>query len=110
MRSGRLIAKRLKAARLRAGLSQKELGIRAGIAPDTASPRMNSYELERYMPSPDTLESIGKVIGVPEAYFYARDDALAELILLYGSLGPEVRHRLLAFARQHVSKGGNKKT
>ncbi|MFA4578750.1 XRE family transcriptional regulator, partial [Xanthomonas perforans] len=36
-------ARRLQQARLHTGLSQKELGIRAGLDPYVASPRVNQY-------------------------------------------------------------------
>lgn len=86
---------RLKEARQRAKLSQKELGIRAGIDEFSASPRINHYEKGRHMPDFLTLERLAAVLGVPVPYFFARDDRMAELILLYGSLKAAERNRLL---------------
>ncbi len=80
------IPKRLKEARLRAEISQKELGILAGIDEFSASPRINQYEKGKHTPDFLTLERLAKVLGVPVPYFFARDDNLAELILIYGSL------------------------
>ncbi|KZY87537.1 transcriptional regulator [Oleiphilus sp. HI0081] len=72
--------KRLKEARNAAGLSQKQLGIRAGLDEFTASPRMNQYEKGTHAPEFSLVKSIAKVLNVPTAYFYAEEDELAELI------------------------------
>lgn len=40
----RLCPKKLKEARVRKGLSQKQLAILAGVNPSSASSRMNQYE------------------------------------------------------------------
>lgn len=86
--SGSVIGQRLREARLRAGLSQKELGIRAEIDEFTASPRVNQYERGRHIPEFQTVERFAAVLGVPAPYFYCRDDALAEWILNFpGRLG-----------------------
>lgn len=83
--SGSVIGQRLREARLRAGLSQKELGIRAEIDEFTASPRVNQYERGRHIPEFQTVERFAAVLGVPAPYFYCRDDALAEWILSFPS-------------------------
>jgi DNA-binding XRE family transcriptional regulator len=46
-----IVAKRLKEARLLAGISQKKLGIKAGIDEFTASARINQYEKGAHMPN-----------------------------------------------------------
>jgi transcriptional regulator with XRE-family HTH domain len=71
------IAKRLKQARLKAGLSQKGLGIKAGLDPFSASPRVNQYERARHTPDFGTAERLSRVLGVPAAFLYAQDDDLA---------------------------------
>ena len=45
-----VVARRLKEARVRAGLSQKQLGIKAGIEEFSASPRINQYERGKHTP------------------------------------------------------------
>ncbi len=80
------IPKRLKEAREDAGLSQKQLGIKAGIDEFSASARMNQYETGKHIPDYFTLSRIGKILKVPTAYFYADDDLLAKLIKIYQSL------------------------
>ena len=76
---------RLKQARLNAGLSQKMLGIEAGIDAFVASTRINRYELGIHRPDLLTVRKLAKVLDVPVAFFFAdEDDDIAELLLLYG--------------------------
>ena len=81
-----VIAKRLREARERKGLSQKALGIAAGIDEFSASPRINQYERGKHVPDLLTLEKLASVLAVPVAYFLADDDDLAELLTLLNAL------------------------
>src|SRR6266496_5132019 len=92
-----LFARRLKAARVRSGLTQVELGLRAGIE-DSASARVNQYERGKHWPDFGTATRLARVLQVPPAYFYAEDDALAELVLRYFSLNGKRKKELLDFA------------
>ncbi|USQ13272.1 helix-turn-helix transcriptional regulator [Legionella lytica] len=74
------LPKRLKEARLAARISQKQLGIAAGIDEFSASPRINQYETGKHAPDFSTLKRIAKVLSVPTAYFYAEEDELANKI------------------------------
>lgn len=74
------LSKRLKEAREAAGLSQKQLGIKAGIDEFSASARMNQYEAGKHTPDYLTLSKLAKVLKVPTAYFYAENDILAKII------------------------------
>lgn len=78
-----VIGKRLKIARVSADLKQAELGVRAGLDEESASARISSYEKEVHSPDFKLVCKIAAVLDVPEAYFYAVDDELAELILQY---------------------------
>ena len=98
------ISKRLKQARLKAGLSQRQLGIRAGIDAFTASPRINQYERARHTPDFGTAERLGRALGVPAAFFYARDEDLADLIALFGRMSSTNRRKILAVARRLAAK------
>lgn len=80
------VSKRLKEARIAAGLSQKQLGIAAGIDEFSASARMNQYETGKHIPDYLTLKNIGKVLKYPVAYFYAEDNDLATMISLFSKL------------------------
>lgn len=81
-----VITKRLLEAREAAGLSQKKLGIAAGIDEFSASPRINQYERGVHVPDFSTVERLASVLNVPTPFFYTRDDDLAKLILRYGQL------------------------
>lgn len=90
-----ILGKRLKEARIRAGLSQKKLGIAAGIDEFSASPRINQYERGKHTPDFAIAENLAKVLGIPTPYLFTRDDDLAELILLYGGLQEDKRAAIL---------------
>ena len=75
--------KRLKEARLAKGLSQKKLGILAGMDQFAASPRMNQYEKGVHSPDFQTVRALAKVLEVPTAFLYCEEDELAGLILAY---------------------------
>lgn len=74
------VSKRLREARSEADLSQKALGIKAGIDQFSASARMNQYETDKHVPDFGTIKRIAKVLKTPTAYFYCEDDELAEVI------------------------------
>jgi transcriptional regulator with XRE-family HTH domain len=77
------VAKRIRSARVAEGLSQKKLGILAGIDEFSASPRINQYEKGKHMPDFATAKRLAKVLSIPVTYLYADDDDLAEIILLF---------------------------
>lgn len=89
------VPKRLKEARLAAKISQKKLGIAAGMDEFSASARMNHYELGRHTPDYCTLKRIAEVLSVPTAYFYADEDSLAQLIQLFVQLSDSEKKLLL---------------
>lgn len=79
-------AKRLKEARIRAGLTQQELGVLAGIEEENASAKMNQYEQGVHVPKFPRLKALAKALKVPTAYFYAESNELAELLHAYEKL------------------------
>lgn len=81
-----IVAKRLREARARSGLSQKALGIAAGIDEFSASPRINQYERGKHVPDLLTMKNLAAALGVPVPFFYAEDELLAELLMLLHSL------------------------
>ncbi|MEB2757807.1 helix-turn-helix domain-containing protein [Citrobacter freundii] len=76
----RTFSKRLKEARLAKGLSQKQLGILAGIDEFVASPRINRYEKGVHQANIEIVQQLADVLELPLAYFYADDDDLASMI------------------------------
>ncbi len=95
-----VITKRLHEARLAAGISQKQLGIAAGIDEFSASPRINQYERGVHVPDFATVERLAMVLHVPTPYFYTRDDDLAKLILRYGQFDDVTKDKLLKIASE----------
>ena len=93
------LPKRLKTARLRAGLSQKTLGIAIGLDEFGASARMNQYERGKHEPDYSMVERIAKVLDVPESYFYAKDDEAAWLLVVFHRMSPSDREKLVGLAR-----------
>jgi len=99
-----VFAKRLKEARLAAGLSQERLGLDAGLDPMSASARMNRYEQGKRTPNPALAERIGEVLGVPGCYFYASDDETAGLLLAFSQVPGSERHKVVNLALK-LAKG-----
>jgi transcriptional regulator with XRE-family HTH domain len=82
------VPRRLKHARLERQLSQRSLGIAAGIDEASASARMNQYERGKHVPDYHTLRKLASVLDAPVAYFYANDHE-AELLLNMALLSTE---------------------
>lgn len=80
---------------MRLGLSQKALGIAAGIDEFSASPRINQYERGKHLPDLLTVERLAGVLGVPPAYFFTDDDRLAEFLRYWNNLTDSSRQKLL---------------
>jgi transcriptional regulator with XRE-family HTH domain len=89
------LSKRLKQARKKMEMSQMALGVAAGIDEFSAGPRINQYESGKRNPDYLTLERIGKILGCPVPFFYAKDDIFAEIITLLGKLNKEKKKQAL---------------
>ncbi len=87
--------RRLKEARIKAGLSQKRLGIEAGIDEFVASTRINRYEKGIHQADEATASLLARVLKVPLAYFYADDNSLANMIILFSKLTAEEQESIL---------------
>lgn len=96
--SSSIFGTRLKEARLEAGLSQKQLGIEAGLDPFVASTRINRYELSVHEVDYTFAIRLAGVLKVPVAFLYAEDSELAQLILVFGRLPKQKRADLLHHA------------
>lgn len=90
-----LFSRRLKEVRLDMALSQKSLGILAGIDEFAASARINRYEKGVHQASIEVVRHLAKVLEVPVAYFYTEDDELASLVRLWPKLDPEKKKNIL---------------
>lgn len=104
-----LFARRMKVAREKLGISQMELGVRAGIDEFSSSARINQYVRGKHAPDYLTAVHLAKALGVPAAYFYAEDDNLAELIVSFGKLKTTERKELLGVAESLTDAAGKGK-
>lgn len=78
-------SRRLREAREARGISQRNLGINAGLDEFVASTRVNRYETGVHQPSLQTMQKLAKALDMPVAYFYAEDDNLAQVISSFSS-------------------------
>lgn len=94
-----VFAKRLREARLSAGLSQRELGLRIGLSEDVVSSRINRYERGTSEPDFQTARRLADALNLPLSSLLADTDILAELIRLLAGLSHAEQRRLLAQLR-----------
>lgn len=97
-----IFCRRLKQARLASGFSQKRLGIAAGIDEFVASTRINRYEKGVHEPGTEIVKKLAEVLRVPLAYFYAEDDDLAELMLVFLLLSQQDRSEIMTYAKSKI--------
>ncbi len=93
-----VFARRLAQARERSGLSQKELGILAGLDPAVASPRINQYERGKHEPKLETAQALADALGIPPAFLYTEDELLARFLLKWNDLTLRQKKDLLKLA------------
>lgn len=90
-----IFCRRLKEARLAAGLSQRQLGIRADIDPFVASTRINRYEKGIHQADLGTASRLAKALDLPLAFFFAEDERLARMIAAYAKLSRAEQDKML---------------
>lgn len=76
-------------------ISQKELGIKMGMDPSSASGRMNHYETGRHMPDLATLKKLATELNVPVNYFFCESEESATLACLIEMLDEEGKRKLI---------------
>ncbi|CAH6850616.1 Transcriptional regulator with XRE-family HTH domain [Vibrio chagasii] len=89
------IPARLKAARKKAKITQKDLGVKIGMEQSSASGRMNHYEKGRHVPDIGTLERMAEELDVPLNYFFCRSELSAELACAIDKMSDEEKAVLL---------------
>ncbi|TBR13141.1 MAG: XRE family transcriptional regulator [Lysobacter sp.] len=102
-------AHRLRWARERAGLTQLELGVRAGLEPKVAAPRINQYENGVHEPRVETAQALADALGIPPAFLYTTDEELAGLLLVWADLESDERRKLLKSAEAQLKSQKAKK-
>lgn len=95
---------RLKEARKLKKISQKELGIRAGMDEQVASARMNQYEKGKHAPDIELLRRIARELDVPLSYFFCDDETSAEIVKQLEKLSDTDRIEILDLVRTKASK------
>jgi len=98
------IPARLKQARKKAKITQKDLGIRIGMEPSSASGRMNHYEKGRHTPDVTALQRMADELGVPLNYFFCEDDSAAELACLIDKLSEDEKVLLISKLVENLSE------
>jgi transcriptional regulator with XRE-family HTH domain len=93
-----IFARRLSQARQVMGISQMQLGLRAGMEPSVASPRVNQYEQGKHEPRPAMAKRLAQALGIPPAFLYCEDELLAKLLLRWGDLSMAQKKSLLKLA------------
>lgn len=81
------------------GLSQREVGLLAGLDARLANIRINQYERQAHHPNYSFVRKLAHALRRPEAYFYAADDELAEFIVFFSRLDAKERSALLKRVR-----------
>jgi transcriptional regulator with XRE-family HTH domain len=93
--------KRLKEARIATGLSQRQLGIEAGLDEFVASTRINRYEQGVHAPDYPMAIRLALVLGVPVAFLYCDSDELAQMILAFHRAPKAARRAAMASLRDN---------
>jgi len=88
-------ARRLREAREAVAISQKQLGVLAGIDQFVASARINQYERGKHVPDLLTAQRLAAELKVPVSYLYEPDDNLAALLRIAGQLPSHKIRKLL---------------
>lgn len=98
------IPKRLFQARTTLGISQRELGIKIGMEPSSASSRMNHYEKGRHTPDYQTLKRLADELNVPVTFFFCETDKVADLLCLIDKLSEADTDQLSQYASNLLEK------
>ncbi|WP_144636083.1 helix-turn-helix domain-containing protein [Bordetella genomosp. 13] len=94
-----LVGRRLRAARLAAGVPQDQLGVAVGIDEEAASARISRYETGVHEPAHQIVDLLAQALNVPTAYIYCADDELADVILAWHRMSATKRRKLSAFLK-----------
>ena len=98
-----VVAQRLRDARKRAGLTQEQLGVQAGIEEASASARMSQYEKGLHTPPYQMMERFAGCLDVPVEYFYASSEEAVVLLLNFHRLTPGSQKSVLSYLQDLVA-------
>ncbi|WP_415659328.1 helix-turn-helix domain-containing protein [Roseateles sp.] len=77
-------------------MSQKQLGIEAGLDEFVASTRINRYEQGVHAPDFQIAMRLAAVLQVPVAFLYCDADEMAQMILAFHQAPKPLRRQALA--------------
>ena len=92
-----LFGRRLREARNRFGIPQDKLGVMIGMDESCSSARISRYETGIHEPKIATVEKLANALSVPLAYFYCKDDCLAEILFCYAAFNDNQKIQLLSY-------------
>lgn len=95
-----LFGRRLREARLRAGIPQDKLGVLIGIDELSSSARISRYENGTHEPPFAIAEKLASVLRVPPPFFYSPDDELAHVIRAFAAIPPAKRVAVIALLHE----------
>ncbi|QKV56153.1 MAG: helix-turn-helix transcriptional regulator [Dechloromonas sp.] len=87
------LGRRLREARLSAGLTQDALGVAIGLDEGPACIRISRYESGVHQPGLDVLSQLAEALNVP-AFLVTENDQLAQAILYLSRLAKDDRQQL----------------
>lgn len=76
-----VVGRRMRELRESLGWAQEKVGVAIGIEESSSRARISRYELGVHEPPVATARRIAEALGVPLAYLYCEDDAIAALLL-----------------------------
>lgn len=95
-----LFGRRLREARLRAGIAQDKLGVMIGVDEGCSSARMSRYETGTHETPYPIAQKLASILNVPVAYLYCDDDQLADILIQYAILDEAGKAQVLALASE----------
>lgn len=99
-----LFGRRLREARTRIGMPQDKLGVMIGLDEGCSSARISRYETGIHEPKIATVEKLANALNVPLAYFYCKEDCLAEILICYASFDDNQQQRELLLHALEISR------
>jgi len=79
--AGSTIGKRIREARVRADMTQEQLGVAIGLDEGPASARISRYESGVHYPSAQLIQPLADALAVPAPYLVTEHERIAALLL-----------------------------
>ena len=92
--------RRLKEARRASGMSQRQLGVAAGLDEGVASTRVNRYETGVHRADYGIAVKLAQALDVPVAFLFCDDDLMAQTVLALHRAPVALRQRVLKLLQE----------